>query len=226
MANWKQDLGDGRTVLWQDVGGGLFAPLGAAVPKSFPYTAVGGIYRVQARTQLLAAQAAGSRLFNFLNFGSNLLVILRYRIAWFQTVAHTAQIEDSLDTYMLTEGSVDNTNSQTPAAQEVRRGGFMNGAPGSANIAALAQAGNAAGITGASSLTKLGMVDSLPNLLMAAMPAQVIPSVLEHQPATHGGHPIILRQGEGFETENRVLLGAAAGSSVYFDLQWAELLAY
>jgi hypothetical protein len=31
---------------------------------------------------------------------------------------------------------------------------------------------------------------------------------------------------EGFIIENRVLLGAAAGSSVYIDFSWAEVTGY
>lgn len=188
-----------------------------------------GHYRVNHRCALIAAQAANSRLFEIRNsHASNLIVITRLIMKWMQTAAHTAAIEDSIDVFKVTSFTViDNTNVVTPTASSKRA--TMTAAPGNAAvIRGVTVAGAAAGMTGGTMTKDGGSIGQLPKWLLLAQPTAgpIDPNIFDNFDDVNGTHPLALIQNEGIIIENRVLLGAAAGSSVYIDLSYAEVTAY
>jgi hypothetical protein len=186
-----------------------------------------GHYKTSHRFVLVNTQAANSRLFELQNaHATNLIVIHKIRVEWTQTGAHTAAIMDSLDIYRCTAFSaVDTTNTVTPAISKQR----TSFAAAGANVRGVTVAGAAAGMTGGT-LTK----DTAPTRqfglwLLAAVPtAGMTPQIIgEYWPdVASGEHPLVLVQNEGIIIENRVLLGAAAGSAVSIDIGWSEVTAY
>jgi hypothetical protein len=198
-----------------------------ATLKPIPYGALGH-YRVNHRCAIVAAQAANARLFEVRNtHATNLIVPTRLVIKWMQTGAHTAAIEDSLDVFAVSSFSaVDTVNTVTPVPSDKRSA--MAAAPGAAAIRGVTVAGAAAGMTGGTLTKDPTSVGQLPKWLLAAMPTAgpVEPSVLDVFDDVNGTHPFVFAQNEGLIIENRVLLGAAAGSSVYIDFSWAEVAAY
>lgn len=198
-----------------------------ATLKPIPHGALGH-YRVNHRCALVATQAANSRLFEVRNsHATNLIIPTRLIIKWVQTAAHTAAIEDSLDVFKCTSFSaVDTTNTVTPTASAKR--GTMSAAPGSAAIRGVTVAGAAAGMTGGTLTKDGGSVGQLPQWLLAAQPTGSTVMVLmnDNFDDVNGTHPFAFTQNEGFIIENRVLLGAAAGSTVYIDFSWAEVTAF
>lgn len=210
-----------------DVGGTTFRGLHVHA-KPLEYGALGH-YRASVRFALANAQAANSRLFELRNtHATNLIVPTRLTIKWLQIAAHTAAILDSLDCFKCTGFSaVDTTNTVTPALS-VKRGATMAAAPGGAAVRHVTVAGAAAGMTGGT-LTKDGSpFAQLQKWLVAAMPTagEVKADLLDALDDVNGTHPFVLTQNEGFEIENRVLLGAAAGSDVVVDSSHAEVTAY
>lgn len=194
------------------------------IPKPIAYGALGH-YRTTARLALVNTQAANSRLFSLRNtHATNLIIITRLNLRWLQTAAHTAAIEDSLDIFKLTGFTVDDTtNTVTPVVSRKRTS--MAAAPGNASVRQVTVAGVAAGMTGGT-LTKDGSpFAQLPKFLIAAVPtaSEIKYDLLDALDDVNQTHPFVFVQNEGFEIENRVLLGAAAGSSVYIDLSWAEV---
>lgn len=212
---------------------GALAEVGAAAAspihftqKPIPHGALGH-YRLAARFNIIAAQAANSRLFELRNTGVNLLVLTRLNIRWIQNAAHTAAIEDSLDCFKVTGFTVlDTTNTVTPAIS-VKRTAGMGAAPGGLGVRHVTIAGAAAGMTGGT-LTKDGSpFVQLPKWLLAALPTSDVPfSFVDAVDDVNGSHPFVFAQNEGFIMENRVLLGAAAGSAVYIDMNVAEVTAF
>lgn len=185
-----------------------------------------GHYRTNHRFALIAAQAANSRLFEVRNTSAtNLIIPTRLVIRWMQTAAHTALIEDSLDVFKLTGFTVSSTtNTVTPTASIKRAG--MAAAPGSAAIRGVTVAGAAAGMTGFTSTKDGNSIGQLPLLFSVAAPTSNVAQVLDCFDDVNGTHPLVFAQNEGLLVENRVLLGAAAGSSVYIDFSWAEATAF
>jgi hypothetical protein len=123
--------------------------------------------------------------------------------------------------------AVDNANVVTPSAT-VKRTNGMSGAPGNAQIRGVTVAGAAAGMTGGTLVKDGTSIGQLPKWLTLAFadPQRLDPTVLDAFDDVNGTYPLVLAQNEGFIVENRVLLGAAAGSSVYIDFSWAEVAAY
>lgn len=200
---------------------GALHVVGKPLPSSI------GHYRTNHRCLLANAQAANSRLFELRNsHATNLIIITRLLIRWMQTGAHTAAIEDSLDVFKVTGfTAVDTTNTVTPTVSAKR----TSMAATNAVIRGVTVAGAAAGMTTGSAMTKDGnSVGQLPKWLLAAQPTAgpVDPSVLDVFDDVNGTHPFVFVQNEGFIIENRVLLGAAAASSVYIDCSFAEVTAY
>lgn len=196
-------------------------------PKPLQYGSLGH-YRTNHRCAIVATQAANSRIFEVRNsHATNLIVPTRLLIKWVQTSTHTAAIEDSLDVFKVTGFSVvDTTNTVTPTASFKRAS--MTQTPASAVLRGVTVAGAAAGMTGGT-LTKDGnSIGQLPKWLLAAVPTAgpIEPTVLDVFDDVNGTHPFVLAQNEGIIIENRVLLGAAAGSSVYIDFSWAEVTAF
>lgn len=198
-----------------------------ATIKPIPYGSLGH-YRVNHRCALIAAQAANSRLFEVRNtHASNLIIPTRLVIKWLQTGAHTAAIEDSLDVFKVTGFSaVDTTNTVTPVPSVKRAN--MAVAPGAAAIRGVTIAGAAAGMTGGTLTKDSSSIGQLPQWMLAAMPTagSIAISLIDNFDDVNGTHPFALGLNEGFIIENRVLLGAAAGSSVYIDFSWAEVALY
>lgn len=187
-----------------------------------------GHYRVNHRCALVATQAANSRLFEARNTNaSNLLVPTRLIVKWIQTGAHTAAIEDSLDVFKVTGFSVlDTTNTVTPVASIKRAG--MTAAPGGIDLRGVTVAGAAAGMTGGTLTKDGGSVGQLPQFLLAAAPTggTIVTMTIDNFDDVNGTHPFVFAQNEGFIIENRVLLGATAGSSVYVDFSYAVTAAF
>jgi hypothetical protein len=186
-----------------------------------------GHYRVAVKVNLIAAQAANSRLFEIRNTSAtNLIIPTRLEVRWLQTGAHTAAILDAIDLFKVTGfTAVDTTNTVTPTPSLKRLGMSAT----TAAIRHVTVAGAAAGMTGGT-LTKdpgvgIGMMEQW---LLAAQPTAgvVVPTVKEMLDDVNGTHPLVFAQNEGFILENRILLGAAAASSVVVDLSYAEVLAY
>lgn len=205
-----------------EVGAAAAAPVHVTL-KPIPHGVLGH-YRVSVRLAIIAAQAANSRLFSLRNIGANLIIPTRLNLRWLATAAHTAAIEDSLDLFKVTGFSVqDTTNTVTPAVSRKRTS--MAAAPGNVEVRNATVAGIAAGMTGGT-LTKDGSpFAQLPKWLQLAQPtaSEVPPSFLDALDDINGTHPWALANNEGIILENRVLLGAAAGSSVYLDISWAEV---
>lgn len=206
---------------------GLAAASGLHVTvKPVPWGALGH-YRVSVRFAIIAAQAANSRLFSLRNIGANLIIPTRLNVKWLQNAAHTAAIEDSLDVFKLTTFTVqDTTNTVTPTVSRKRT--TMGAAPGNVEIRHLTIAGAAAGMTGGT-MTKDGSpFAQLPKWLLLALPtaSEVKPDLLDALDDVNGTHPGVFANNEGFEIENRVLLGAAAGSTVIVDLSYVEATVY
>lgn len=182
-------------------------------------------YRVNHRCAIVASQAANSRLFELRNGGTNLIMLLRLGITWLQTANHTAAIEDSLDAFKCTGlTAVDTVGTVTPVASIKRR---LMAAPGGAEIRGVTVAGAAAGMTGGTLAKDSSSFAQLPQWLLAAQPTAgtVIPMRLEVCLDPRSFHPFVFEQNEGFIVENRVALGAAAGSSVYIDAEYVEVRA-
>lgn len=213
----------GGSGLQAGVGEEASRPLHAVI-KPIPYGALGH-YRVNHRCVIANTQAANARLFELRNtHATNLIVVTRLLIKWLQTGVHTAAIEDSLDVYKATSFSaVDTTNTVTPTVSSKRS--TMATAPGGAAIRGVTVAGAAAGMTGGTLTKDGGSVSQLPKWLLAAQPTAgaIEPSVLDALDDVNGTHPFVFVQNEGFIIENRVLLGAAAASVVYFDCSYAEI---
>lgn len=188
----------------------------------------GGHYRCATRTRLVNTQAANSRLFEIRNPSATILmVLLKLHIQWFTlaTDLHTATIEDSLDVYKATGFSVvDPTGSPvTPLTTKARTSD-----PSSiVEVRANALAGLAAGITGGTLTMEASPYAALGKALLAAPVATAVPppkdELLLIPEMGDGQHPLVLVQNEGIVVANRVVLGAAANSSVYINAQWAEV---
>lgn len=181
-------------------------------------------YRANHRCLIANVQAANSRLFEIANPGPTTLVLLRFQIKWMQTGVHTAAIEDSLDLFRCTGfTAVDTVNTVTPASILKRTG--MAATP-NALVRGVTVAGVAAGMTGGTLVKDSGTYAQLPQFLLAAQPtaSTVPPAILDafDQIDANKNHPLALGTNEGLIVENRVLLGAAAASSIYFDLEFAE----
>lgn len=215
---------------WKGGASGLLAGVGLeaasavhATIKPIPH-GVRGHYRTSIRLVIANAQAANSRIFEVRNPDTTGILIIptRLEVRWIQTGAHTAAILDSLDLFKATTfTAVDTTNTVTPTVSIKRTSGMT------AAIAAIRHvtvAGAAAGMTGGT-LTKDGnAAGSVPQFLLAAQPTAgtIVPMIKEMLDDVNGTHPWVFAQNEGFEIENRVLLGAAAASEVYIDFSWCE----
>lgn len=196
------------------------------VPKPLPASI--GHYRVNHRGVLVNTQAANSRLFEIRNSGTNLLVMTRLLIKWVTASAHTAFIEDSLDVFKVTGFTVLDTTNTVTLTPSLKRTSMS---ATNAQVRGNTIAGAAAGMTGGT-LTKDG---SSIGQLARILPQTVEPTtettardtaVLDVFDDVNGTHPFVLAQNEGIIVENRVVLGAAAGSSYYIDASFAEVTAY
>lgn len=215
-------LEGGVSAALADVGVAAAIPL-HVTQKPIPYGALGH-YRVTARLQIIALQAANSRLFTLRNTGTNLIIPTRLNMRWLQTAAHTAAIEDSIDVFKCTAFTVSDTvSTATPVASRKRT--TMGAAPGNVEIRQVTATGVAAGMTGGTLTKDGGPYTQFPKWLLLAVPTgadeKVDLQTVEDDVSTTC--PFIFAQNEGLEIENRVLLGAAAGSSLYIELAYAEV---
>lgn len=188
-----------------------------------------GHYRVTHRFVLVNTQAANSRLFEIRQpTSAKFLILTRLTIRWLNSAAHTAIIEDSLDCVKVTNFSaVDTTNTVTLTASLKRTGMAAD----TALIRGVTVAGAAAGMTGGTLTEDSGPFAQLPRIFN-----QTVMATTETSPRTSdylaaydddfGSHPFVFAQNEGFIVKNRVLLGAAAGSSVYIDCGYSIVDAY
>jgi len=200
---------------------------GHVTAKPIPYGALGH-YRVNHRVAIVASQAANSRLFEVQNSSAtNLIIPTRLTIKWQHTSIHTAAIEDSLDVFKCTSfTAVDTVNTVTPTTSRKRTS--MAAAPGAANLRGVTIAGAAAGMTGGTLTKDGGSIAQLPQWLLLAQPTTgtVAVQFIDVFDDVNGTHPFVLAQNEGLIVENRVLLGLAAGSTVYIAFSWCEATAY
>lgn len=212
---------------------GVGAESGSAIHCTSKPVPVGslGQYHTSHRTVLVNTQAANSRLLEIRNIhASNLLVIHDIRVEWVQTAAHTAAIMDSIDLYKVTSFSaVDTTNTVTPTFGK-RRTSYATLVDGTdIAIRGCTVAGIAAGMTGGTLTKDTAPIKQWGQWLLAAVPtgSTVIPIVgVFHPEVADGESPLVLAQNEGFIIENRVLLGAAAGSAVTIEVCFSHLAAY
>ena len=188
-----------------------------------------GHYRVTHRCVLVATQAANSRLFEMRQpTAGKLLILTRLIVKWMNSAAHTAIIEDSLDCYKVTNfTAVDTTNTVTLTASLKKTGMTAD----IAVIRGVTVAGAAAGMTGGTLTKDAGPWAQLPRILNLTVEAttETVSRTADTMEALDPGedtHPFVFAQNEGFIIENRVLLGAAAGSSVYIDVAYAIADAY
>lgn len=194
--------------------------------KPLPHGALGH-YVGTARFSIIAAQAAASRLFELRNAGANPIILTRLGIKWLQTAAHTAAILDSLDLFKLTGFSaVDTVNTVTLTPSLARAG--MAASPGGALIRQVTAAGAAAGMTGGTMTKDAQAINQVLQWLLLAQPtAQVVVPIFEELVDDRfAAYPLVFANNEGFEIENRALLGAAAGSEVVIDYSYAEVPAF
>ncbi len=192
-------------------------------PFPLHYGSVAGQYRATWRAAIVATQAAGSRLFTVRNKHATYMhVPLQLNVKVLQTGAFTAAIEDSFDAYKLTAFSVSDTVNQVavPASKKITTLPVSN-----AEIVGVTAAGAAAGMTGGTLTPDAGPLGSLPAWFLAALPTTQLADVRVDPFIEMGQNagPFILAQNEGLAIVNRVLLGAAAGASIYIDYSWAEL---
>lgn len=202
---------------------------GAVHVTAKPIPSSVGHYRVNHRCVLVATQAANSRLFVIRNpHATNLIIPTRLVIKWVTASAHTAFLEDSLDVYKLTGFSVldtTNTVTLTPSLKRTSMGAT------NAQLRGVTVAGAAAGMTGATSTKDGSSIGQLARILPQTVEATTETlardtAVLDVFSDDFASHPFVLAQNEGIMVENRVVLGAAGGSSVYFDFSYAEVTAY
>lgn len=189
-----------------------------------------GHYRVNHRCVLVNTQAANSRLFEIRQpTAGKLLIVTRLTMRWLNSAAHTAIIEDSLDCFKVTGfTAVDTTNTVTPVASLKRTSMSAD----IALIRGVTIAGAAAGMTGGTLVKDASSFAQLPRIFNQAVMAtsETAPRLSDVLDAlddpSDGAHPFVFAQNEGFIVENRVVLGAAAGSSVYIDCSYAIADAY
>jgi hypothetical protein len=83
-------------------------------------------------------------------------------------------------------------------------------------------------MTGGTLTKDANSIGQLPQWLLAALPTAgtVVVQLNDIFDDVNGTHPFVLVQNEGIIIENRVVLGAAAASSVYIDFSWAEVSAF
>lgn len=218
-ANEKQEIAAKDTLASQ---GGAHVSL-----RPVPHGALGH-YRVSHRCQIVNTQAANSRLFEVRNaHATRLLILLSLRMKWLQTGVHTAAIEDSLDVFKVTGfTAVDTTNTVTPLITRYRTD--FPDPVADLVFRAVTVAGAAAGMTGGTVTVEASPFVQLPKWLLAAVPTSDVPfSELLYVPDVGDGeHPFVYKQNEGFVIQNRVLLGAAAASSVYIDCSVVQVTVY
>lgn len=186
-----------------------------------------GHYSASARLAIVNAQAAGSVLFELRNPDQRVLIVpTRINVRWLQTGTHTAAIEDSIDLFKATSFSANSTTNKVDITPSLLRG-TMNATP-VAVAKQVTAAGAAAGMTGFTKTNDSLPLSQLPMWLLAAQPT-ASPILFNEADLLKGDddeHPLILAQNEGIVLQNRVLLGAAAASSVYIDVSWAEIETY
>lgn len=186
----------------------------------------GGAYSSSHRFALVASQGANTRLLTLRNaHASNLIVVTSIRLRWLQTANHTAAIEDSLDVYKLTGFSaVDNTGTVTPTISKLKTAYPT----ASGIVTGVTVAGASGGMTGGTLTKATEPLLQLPQWMIATQATVKFASEsLDYAPRVDVGEtPLILAPNEGLLIENRVALGAAAGSSVYASITWAEVPSY
>lgn len=206
------------------IGGGGTAFKGANVHlKPIDHGSLGH-YRVAMRTQLLAVQAANSRLFELRNSGSNLIIPTRIEVTVWPVGSVAFPYLLALSLFKCTSfTAVDTTQTTTPTVSVMKTSG-MSAAPGAAHVRLLS--GAAGGMTGGT-LTK----DASPIGTLLAWMASVTPTTrpVTKEMAKRNGdeYPLVLAQNEGFVIDN-VLLGSATANEVQVvcELAWAEVTAY
>lgn len=186
--------------------------------------AADGHYRVTHRCVLVNTQAANSRLFEMRQpTAGKLLILLGLQLRWLNSSAHTAIIEDSLDIFKVTSFTVLDTTNTVTLTPSLKRTSMAANAQ---EIRGVTVAGAAAGMTGGTLTKDSGPFAQMARIFNVAVMAGTettsrladILNAIEQDPAEH---PFVFAQNEGFIVENRVLLGAAAGSSVYVDCSYA-----
>jgi hypothetical protein len=193
----------------------------------FRYSAVAGHYRATHRFLLAATQAAGSRLFTLRNAAaSDLIVITSCLVKILQTSAFTAAIEDSFDlTKQTAFSAIDTVNTVAPAGSS-KQGIYGKAFPGDAVLTGVTVAGAAAGMTGGTMTPDASPISQLPIWFLAVVPTSAAnPPVAQDDliELADAAAPTVLQPNEGVALTNRLLLGAAAGASVYLDVSWTQV---
>lgn len=206
------------------IGGGGAAFKGANVHlKPLDHGSLGH-YRVAIRAQLLAGQAANSRLFELRNSGSNLIVPTRMEITVLPVGSVASPYLLALSLFKCTSfTAVDTTNTATPTVTVLKTSG-MSAAPGAASVRYLV--GASAGMTGGT-LTKDAFPISTLLAWMATITPATPPVTKEMARKNVDEYPLVLAQNEGFIIENFQLGSATANEvQVVCELAWAEVTAY
>lgn len=211
------------------VGGESGAPI-HHVAKPDPVGSLGH-YKTSHRAVMVNDQEANSSLFTLRNIhATNLIVVHKVRAEWIQVGAHTAAILSSLDIYKLTGYSVTpTTGTVTPVLSKLRTSYATLVDGTDLAVRGVTVAGAAAGMTGGTLVKDTAPLMQVGLWLLAAVPtAGPSPAVdASYRPDVASGEaPLVLAQNEGFLVENRVLLGAAAGSAISFDIDFSVVAAY
>lgn len=218
-----QMIGENGTV--RQVGGGMFR---AAHTHLKPIEYVVGHYQTTMKAQLVAAQAANSRLFEIRNAGTNLLIPTRFTVT--VTPAGPVAFPYLLELYAYKYTgftAVDTTSVGTPFNGPARTG--MAAYPGNAGIRILAGGGAAAGMTGGTVGTKSSnpFAGLLAWAASVSSTSQPVEKDLLSDLARHGAHPMMFAQDEGLVLENGVLGSATSNNVVLLiDFAWCEAQAY
>lgn len=182
-------------------------------------------FRVNYQLLLVATQAAGSRLFEIRNAGTDVVLVpTKLEISWIQNAAHTAAILAGLEVYKATGFTAVDSVDTTTVAGQVHRTGEAT-APGNALIRGVTASGVAAGMTGGTVTTTGAPLARFRKWMLQTVPtAGDVPTNFWRAIEQSFGDekPLVLAPDEGIVVTNSVLLGAAAGSLVNVDLTWTE----
>lgn len=204
------------------IGGGGAAFKGANVHAKPLDHGTLGHYRVAVVVPLAVSQAAGSRLFELRNGGSQLIVPTLVEVELLAVGDVSPEQQCWISMYGCTGfTAVDTVNVVTPSAMVVRPTG-MSAAPGGAQIRVCN--GVAGGMTGWTATKDAGPHSYFVAWMGAAAAERPVRAKRFVCPADISTHPPVYAAGQGFVLENTVL-GSDQANTIYvvMTVAWAEV---